>query len=76
MNTRPGVDVDPTNWWATHDTGKGGRPRPETRVVLGDGRTGTVQPYEGCWTACTFPVLVDSTGQTIMVRTADVGGQR
>ena len=70
--TRPGVDADPTDWWASHDTGNGGRPRPTTRVATSDGRTGTVQPYEGCWKASTFPVLIDFTGQTLMMRTADV----
>ncbi|WP_447002748.1 hypothetical protein ACRAKI_23905 [Saccharothrix isguenensis] len=72
VSTRPGVESDPADWWATHETGNGGRPRPTTRVAMGDGRTGTVQPYEGCWKASTFPVLIDFTGQTLMMRTADV----
>jgi hypothetical protein len=37
-----------------------------------DGYLGTVQPYEGCWTSCTFPVLVDTTRQWRMMRTSDV----
>ncbi|WP_170185054.1 hypothetical protein [Saccharothrix texasensis] len=37
-----------------------------------DGRRGTVLPYEGCWKSCTFPVLVDRTGQSLMLSTSDV----
>ncbi|MEV8442129.1 hypothetical protein AB0425_32540 [Actinosynnema sp. NPDC051121] len=41
-------------------------------MLLRDGRLGTVHPYEGCWTACTFPVLIDRTGQSLMLTTSDV----
>lgn len=37
-----------------------------------DGHLGTAQPYEGCWTSCTFSVLVDTTRQWRMMRTSDV----
>jgi hypothetical protein len=37
-----------------------------------DSRRGTVQPYEGCWKSVTFPVLVDWTGQTLMLAVRDV----
>ncbi|MFI9011022.1 hypothetical protein ACIGNX_27690 [Actinosynnema sp. NPDC053489] len=72
---------DPESWWATHDSGTGLRPRPGTRVRLRDGRTGTVTAYEGCWKSCAFPVLIDRTGQSVMVSASDVaevvtGGSR
>ncbi|MBB5807500.1 hypothetical protein F4560_007268 [Saccharothrix ecbatanensis] len=61
-----------SQWWDDHDTGTGGRPRPGVRVLLRDSRRGTVQPYEGCWKSVTFPVLVDWTGQTLMLAVRDV----
>lgn len=36
------------------------------------GYLGSVQPYEGCWTSCSFPVLIDRTGQSRMMSTSDV----
>lgn len=65
-------DSDISRWWNDHDTGTGGRPRPGTRVLLRDDRRGTVQPYEGCWKSCTFPVLIDRTGQSLMLVISDV----
>lgn len=59
-------------WWDDHDAGVSGRPGPGTRVLMRDGRRGTVQPYEGCWKSCTFPVLIDRTGQSLMLSTSDV----
>jgi hypothetical protein len=41
-------------------------------VLLRDGRRGTVIAYEGCWKSCTFPVLIDRTGQSLMLSTSDV----
>ncbi|PSL57197.1 hypothetical protein B0I31_102175 [Saccharothrix carnea] len=72
MISRSGVEGDPESWWATHDRGTGKRPRPGTRVRLRDGRLATVTAYEGCWQSCAFPVLVDHTGQSLMVSTSDV----
>jgi hypothetical protein len=63
MSARPDVEGD---------TGTAGRPKPGTRVLLRDGRRGTVQPYEGCWRSCTFPVLIDWTGQSLMMLPSDV----
>jgi hypothetical protein len=68
----PRTDRDPASWWATHRRGIGDRPRPGTRVRLRDGRPGSVTAYEGCWKSCTFPVLIDRTGQSLMVTTSDV----
>lgn len=72
MNARPGAGVDLSRWWNDHDRGTSGRPRPGTRVLMRDGRRGTVQPYEGCWKSCTFPVLIDRTGQSLMLSNSDV----
>ncbi|WP_033439368.1 hypothetical protein [Saccharothrix sp. NRRL B-16314] len=72
MSIRPRVGGDASTWWDDHDTGTGGRPRPGTRVLMRDGRRGTVQPYEGCWKSCAFPVLIDGTGQSLMVSTSDL----
>ncbi|ROP37278.1 hypothetical protein EDD40_2582 [Saccharothrix texasensis] len=72
MSARPGPGVYPSRWWNEHDRGTNGRPRPGTRVLMRDGRRGTVLPYEGCWKSCTFPVLVDRTGQSLMLSTSDV----
>jgi hypothetical protein len=72
VTARPGVGIDPTTWWDTHDQGTNGRPRPGTRVLLRDGRRGTVTGYEGCWNAITFPALIDGTGQTLMFAARDV----
>ena len=72
MISRSEVGGDPESWWATHDRGTAKRPRPGTRVRLHDGRTGTVTAYEGCWKACTFPVLIVGTGQSLMLSTSDV----
>lgn len=70
--SRPEVEGDPASWWATHDRGTGKRPRPGTRVWLRDGRAGTVTTYEGCWKSCVFPVLIDGTGQSLMLSTSDI----
>ncbi|MFD0205418.1 MULTISPECIES: hypothetical protein [Saccharothrix] len=67
-----GMGANPSRWWDEHHSGTSGRPRPGTRVVMRDGRLGTVQPYEGCWRSCTFPVLIDRTGQSLMLSTSDV----
>jgi hypothetical protein len=72
VNTRPSVRSDLSRWWEEHDQGTGGRPEPGTRVVLRDGRPGTVTAYEGCWRSCTFPVLIDGTGQSLMLSPLDV----
>ncbi|MBB5800317.1 hypothetical protein F4560_000085 [Saccharothrix ecbatanensis] len=72
MSTWPGARSDLSRWWDDHDKGTGDRPRPGTRVLIRDGRSGTVQPYEGCWKSCTFPVLVDRTMQSLMLSTSDV----
>ncbi|MEV8440095.1 hypothetical protein AB0425_22180 [Actinosynnema sp. NPDC051121] len=72
MSGLPWIGGSASRWWDDHDTGTGGRPRPGTRVLMRDGYLGTVQPYEGCWTSCTFPVLVDTTRQWRMMRTSDV----
>ena len=66
---------DPATWWATHRRGDRDRPRPGTRVRLRDGRLGTVTAYEGRWRAVAFPVLIDGTGQSLMLTTADVTEQ-
>lgn len=70
--SRAGGDGDPGSWWATHDRGTARRPRPGTRVLLRDGRAGTVTAYEGCWKSCAFPVLIDGTGQSLMLSAADI----
>lgn len=72
MTWRHGLDIDPADWWAGHDEGTNGRPRPGTRVLLRDGRRGTVARYEGCWQAATFPVVIDRTGQSLMLVPSDV----
>lgn len=72
VNGHPGGEGEPASWWATHRRGTGDRPRPGTRLRLRDGRSGTVTAYEGCWKSFTFPVLIDSTGQSLMVTASDV----
>lgn len=60
------------SWWSYYDQGTGGRPKPGTRVLLRDGRAGTVTAYEGGWKAVTFPVRIDRTGQTLMLLLSEV----
>ena len=51
-------------YWASHDFGRHGRPRPGTRLIITAGPQcghngagdGTVMPYDGRWQATSFPV--------------------
>ncbi|WP_439655928.1 hypothetical protein ACSHWB_26220 [Lentzea sp. HUAS TT2] len=56
--------TDSEEYWATHDFGRHGRPRPGTRLIITAGpqcghsgaRGGTVLPYDGRWHDTSFPV--------------------
>jgi hypothetical protein len=51
-------------YWAVHDFGRHGRPRPGTHLIITAGprcghngaKTGTVIPYDGRWNSTSFPV--------------------
>lgn len=51
-------------YWATHDFGRHGRPRPGTHLIITAGpqcghngaMAGTVIPYDGRWHSTAFPV--------------------
>lgn len=77
MNRPTPTEWNAEAWWGEHDRGTFDRPRPGTRVTITEnsryrGLTGTVVRYEGQWDSTTFPVLVDTTGVTMLCTPRDI----